>query len=73
MDGLDLGTTKKVLPQGLIDWCLMLISTVFQLYRGGQCTYPCFSEVLLTSTLYNILSNPLAVFPYDHCRNNGQG
>ena len=24
------------------------ISIVFQLYHGGQCTYPCFPEVLLT-------------------------
>ena len=41
---------------------LMTFSTVFQLYRSRQCTYPCFSEVLLTSTLHNILSKPLAAF-----------
>ena len=29
--------------------------TVFQLYRGGQCTYPCFHGDLLTSTPHNIL------------------
>ena len=28
----------------------MLFSTVFQLYHHGQCTYPCFPEVLLTNT-----------------------
>jgi hypothetical protein len=38
----------------------MPFSTVFQLYRGSQCTYPCFPEVILTSTLHNILSKPLA-------------
>ena len=46
--------------------------TVFQLYRGGQCTYPCFPGVLLTSTHHNILSKQLAAFPHNHCRNNGQ-
>ena len=30
------------------------------------------SGVLLTSTLHNILSKPLAAFPLNHCRNNGQ-
>ena len=43
--------------------CLRPFSTVFQLYRGGQCTYPCFPGVPLTSTLQNILSKPLADFP----------
>ena len=28
----------------------MPFSTVFQLYHGCQCTYPCFPGVLLTST-----------------------
>ena len=46
-------------------------STVFQLYRGGQCTIPCFPRVLLTCTPHNILSKPLAAFPHSHCRNNG--
>ena len=60
----------------LVDWliirCLMLSSTVFQLYHSGQCTYPCFSGVLLTSTLHNILSKPLAAFANNRCQNNGQ-
>ena len=38
-------------------------SSLFQLYRGDQSTYPCFPEVLLISTLHNILSKPLAAFP----------
>ena len=51
----------------------MLFSTVYQLCLGGQCTYPCFSRVLLTSTLHNIPSKLLAAFPHNHCRNNRQG
>ena len=31
-----------------------------------------FLEFFLTSTPHNILSKPLAAFPYNHCRNNGQ-
>ena len=48
------------------------VSTVFQLYRCGQCTYPCFPEILLTSTPHIILSKPLAAFLHNHCRNNRQ-
>ena len=40
-----------------------LFSTVFQLYHGSPCTYPCFPGVLLPSTPHNILSKPLAAFP----------
>ena len=50
----------------------MPFSTVCQLNSSGQCTYPCFPGVLLISTLHNILSKPLAAFPHNHCRNNGQ-
>ena len=50
----------------------MPISTVFKLYRGRQCTYPCYPGTLVTSTLHNILSKPLAGFPHNHSRNNGQ-
>ena len=55
----------------LIVWSLTAFSTVFQLYHG-QCTYQCFPGVLLTSTLHNILSKPLAAFPHNHCRKNRQ-
>ena len=60
-----------------IDWlidCMVLIpfSTVFQLYCMGQCTYPCFPGVLLTSTLHSILPKPLTTLPRHHLRNNGQ-
>ena len=44
-------------------WCLMLFSTVFQLYCSSQCTCPFSPRVLLTSTPDNILSKPLAAFP----------
>ena len=56
----------------LIEWCLIPFSTVYQLYRYGQCTYPCFPRVLLTSIQHNILSKPLASFPHNHRRNSGE-
>ena len=50
--GLSMSTTldhkfRKVLIVRLIVWCLTPFSTVFQLYRGSQCTYPCFPGVHL--------------------------
>ena len=40
----------------LLVWCLTPLLPVIQLYRGGQCTYPCFPGVLLTNTTHNILA-----------------
>ena len=57
----------------LVVWCLTPFSTVSQLYHGNQCTYPCFPGVLLTSTIHNILSKPLATFPHNHYCKNRQG
>ena len=64
---------KKIQPViecWLID-CMVLkpFSTVYQLYRDGQCTYPFFPWVFLTSILHNILSKQLAAFPHNHRRN----
>ena len=42
----------------------MPFPTVFYLYRAGQSTYLCFSGVLLTNTLHNILSKPVTAFPH---------
>ena len=53
-------------------WYSISFSKVFHLYSGGQCIYSCFPGVLVTSTSHNILSKPLAAFPHNHCRNNGQ-
>ena len=61
-------TFSPFLTDLLIVLCIMPFSTVFGLYCGGQCTFPCFPGVLLTSTLHNILSKPLAAFPHIHCR-----
>ena len=47
--------------------------TVFQIYRGGQCSYRCFPGLLLTNTGHNIVSKPLTAFPHNYCPNNGRG
>ena len=57
----------QMLFNRLILWGLMSFSTVFQLYRGSQCNYPCFPGVLFSDTPHNILSKPLAAFPHNHC------
>ena len=60
----------------MVDWlivlCLTPFWTVYQWYRGGQGTHPCSLGALLTSSPRIILSRPLAAFPHNHCRNNGQ-
>ena len=64
---------EKQMISKLIDWsCLMPFSTVFQLYRSCQCTYPCIPGVLLTSTMNNFFSKPLAAFQHNHYHKNGQ-
>ena len=40
---------SKILSSGNV---LTPFSTVFQLYLGDQCTYPCFPGFLLTSTIF---------------------
>ena len=55
----------------MIEWCLTSFLVAFQICRDGQCTYPCFPGVPLTSPPHNILSKPLAAFPHNHCRSNG--
>ena len=50
---------------------LKTFSTLFQLYRRSQCTYPCLSTVSFTSTLRKNLSKPLAAFPQNHLQYNG--
>ena len=47
-------------------------STLSQLYRGSQCTYPCSAGILFTSTPHDVLSKPLTI-SQNHCRNKGQG
>ena len=57
----------------LID-CMMFnafFSCIFKLYLGSQCNYHCFPGVF-TSSPHSILSKPLAAFPHNHCRINGQ-
>ena len=51
----------------LID-CLVFnaVFMPFQLYHCGQCTYPSFPGVCLTSTPHNILPQPLAAFLHYH-------
>ena len=73
--GFEQGTSLVSVParyHWLIVWCLTPFSTVFQLYRGVQCTHPCFPVVLLSSNPRNILSKPLAAFPHNCCRISGQ-
>ena len=41
-----------------------IIKPLFQLYRGSQCTYPCFPGVIFAIAPHNIFSKPLAVFSH---------
>ena len=46
----------------MIVWCLTPFFTVFQLYRGGQCTYGCIPGVLLTRSITNLFSFTLQFY-----------
>ena len=46
----------------------MPFSTVFQLFRGGQCTYPRFPGVFITNAPHTVLSKLPAPFPHNPCR-----
>ena len=46
---------------------------LFQLLCSSQCTYPCFPGDLLTRTVHNILSKPLAAFPHNHHKTMDSG
>ena len=56
----------------LILWYLTPFSSLFQLYRGTQCTYLYFQGASFACTPQNDLSNPLASFPHNYRRNHGQ-
>ena len=57
--------------KSLILPCWKPLLTLFQLYLGCQCNYPCFPGIVI-STPHNILSKSLAAFPHNHCRDHGQ-
>ena len=66
------GTEQDVISLRLIKWCLTPFSTVFQSYRGVQCTSPYFPALPLTCTPHNIPYKPPAGLTHNHCRNNRQ-
>ena len=57
---------RKTEIDWLITWRLKPFSTLFPLYHGCLCTYPCTPGIPLTSTPPNIFSKPLAAFPHNH-------
>ena len=63
---------QKKKTNGWFYLCLTLISSLFYLYRDDQCTYSGLSGVSFSSTPQNNLSKPLAAFPQNCRRNNGQ-
>ena len=60
---INVSVISATIDSRLIERCLMPFSAEFQLYRGGQCNYPCIPGVLLTNTQHNIPSKPLSAFP----------
>ena len=53
---------------GSIKWCL----TLFQLYRGFTCIYPCFPGVSSACNTHSISLKKLAAFAYNHFQNHNQ-
>ena len=60
---------QKKSSSGFCSLIDLLFSAVFQLFEAASAHINCF---LLTSAPQSILYNPLAAFPHNHCRNNGQ-
>ena len=52
--------------------CIMLFSTLYQLYPSHQGICPCFPGVLFANIPHNVLSKPLAAFRYNNSRDNGK-
>ena len=52
----------------IVVWCLTPFLTLFQLYRGGHCTYSCFPRVHFTSTCTIFFPSEWLLSPHNHRR-----
>ena len=52
----------------MIDFYTVL--NIMKLNSSSKYTYSCFPEVLLTTSMQNILPKPLAAFPNNQCQNS---